>query len=116
MTDLQSHLPLIAATFFLAGLVKGVLGLGLPTVAMGLLGSTLGPAEAAAMLLVPSFLTNLWQLFEGARFTVLLRRFGRMMVGIAVGTAAGSGLIAGNGARFATAALGVTLLVYAVMG
>jgi uncharacterized protein len=116
MANLLSHLPLIAATFFLAGLVKGVLGLGLPTVAMGLLGSTLGPAEAAAMLLVPSLLTNLWQLVEGARFSVLLRRFGPMMVGIGVGTVAGSGLIAGSGARFATAALGVTLLAYAVVG
>ena len=36
------------ATFVLAGLVKGVIGLGLPTVAMGLLAVVMAPAQAAA--------------------------------------------------------------------
>jgi hypothetical protein len=43
-------LPLIAAivaTFFAAGVVKGVTGMGLPTVAMGVLGSLLSPLAAA---------------------------------------------------------------------
>ena len=38
MTDLLPHIVLITGTFILAGLVKGVTGLGLPTVSMGLLG------------------------------------------------------------------------------
>ncbi|MGT2491239.1 hypothetical protein ACU4GD_13765 [Cupriavidus basilensis] len=38
----------IGFTFLLAGLVKGVVGLGLPTVAMGLLGLAMPPAQAAA--------------------------------------------------------------------
>ena len=36
---------LAAATFLLAGLVKGVIGMGLPTVAMGLLAIALPPVE-----------------------------------------------------------------------
>jgi hypothetical protein len=57
-------LPLIAATltFLLAGLVKGVIGLGLPTVSMGLLSLVMAPAKAASLLIVPSFVTNVWQL------------------------------------------------------
>ena len=39
--------------FVLAGLTKGVLGLGLPTVAMSLLALLMTPAEAAALLLIP---------------------------------------------------------------
>jgi uncharacterized membrane protein YfcA len=116
MTDLLPHLPLIAATFLLAGLIKGVIGLGLPTVAMGLLGLAMAPAEAAAMLVVPSLITNLWQLFSGPRFGLLLRRLRGMMLGIAAGTAAGSGLIAGSGGKSAAAGLGVALLAYAVVG
>jgi len=34
---LSSHVPIVALTFFLAGIVKGVAGMGLPTVAMGVL-------------------------------------------------------------------------------
>jgi hypothetical protein len=37
MTDyLSSHVLIIALTFFLAGIVKGVAGMGLPTFAMGM--------------------------------------------------------------------------------
>ena len=72
---------LIGATFLLAGLVKGVIGMGLPTVAMGLLALVLPPAEAAAMLVVPSLVTNVWQLLAGPRFGALARRLWPMMAG-----------------------------------
>ncbi|RUZ51274.1 sulfite exporter TauE/SafE family protein, partial [Mesorhizobium sp. M7A.F.Ca.CA.004.05.2.1] len=55
----------IGAVFLAAGFVKGVVGMGLPTVAMGLLAVTMPPAQAAALLLSPSLVTNLWQLFTG---------------------------------------------------
>ena len=97
MADLLLHLPLVTATFLLAGLVKGVIGLGLPTVAMGLLGLVMLPAEAAALLVLPSLVTNLWQLLTGPNFGALLGRLKGMMLGIVLGTAAGSGLIAASG-------------------
>ena len=57
-------LPIVVATlaFLLAGFVKGVIGLGLPTVSMGLLTLVMAPAKAASLLIVPSFVTNVWQL------------------------------------------------------
>lgn len=56
---------MIAATFVLAGMVKGVTGMGLPTVAMGILGSLISPVAAAAMLLLPSLISNLFQFGGG---------------------------------------------------
>jgi hypothetical protein len=47
---LPALIALIGFTFLLAGLVKGVVGLGLPTVAMGLLGLAMPPAQAAALI------------------------------------------------------------------
>ena len=58
MTSLTPHLPMIAATFVLAGLVKGVTGLGLPTVGVGLLSLVMPPAQAASLVVVPSLVTN----------------------------------------------------------
>ena len=55
----------VGASFILAGFVKGVVGLGLPTVAMGLLGLVMPPLEAAALLIVPSMVTNVWQQAAG---------------------------------------------------
>lgn len=56
---------MIAATFVLAGMVKGVTGMGLPTVAMGILGSLISPVAAAAMLLLPSLISNVFQFGGG---------------------------------------------------
>jgi uncharacterized membrane protein YfcA len=55
----------ILATFLLAGTVKGVIGLGLPTVSLALLTVAIDLPSAMALLLVPSFLTNLWQALVG---------------------------------------------------
>ncbi len=51
----------IAVTFLLAGTVKGVIGLGLPTVSLGLLTAALDLTTAMALMIVPSFVTNVWQ-------------------------------------------------------
>ena len=51
---------LVVATFLLAGLVKGVVGMGLPPVAIGIMALAMPPAQAAALVLVPAFVTNIW--------------------------------------------------------
>jgi hypothetical protein len=107
---------LIGATFLLAGVVKGVIGMGLPTVAMGLLAVVLPPAEAAALLVIPSLVTNVWQLLAGPSFGALARRLWLMMFGVFVGTVAGIGVMTGDNAGLAGIALGVMLAIYAVVG
>jgi uncharacterized membrane protein YfcA len=103
----------VALVFFLAGMVKGVVGLGLPTLAMGLLTLALPPAQAATLLLVPSFVTNLWQMAAGPRLAPLLARLWPMLGCAFAGTLAGSWAL-GEG-RMATAALGAVLVVYAAV-
>lgn len=107
---------LVVSTFLLAGAVKGVIGLGLPTIAMGLLGLAMSPAQAAALLIVPSTLTNLWQLATGGHLRVLLRRLGPMLVMIFVGTVLGSAWVGINSGPWAVHALGAALVVYALYG
>lgn len=113
---LPQHLELIVLTFLLAGLVKGVVGLGLPTVAVGLLGLVMPPMQAAAILVVPSTVTNVWQLAAGPRFLGLLKRLWGMLLGIVVGTLAVGWLLAGANWSAATPLLGVALILYALLG
>jgi uncharacterized protein len=110
------QLTLIAGTFVLAGGVKGIAGMGLPTVAIGLLGMLMTPAEAAAFLVIPSFVTNVWQVVAGPSCRRLLRRIWPMLLAISVATWAGAGLIAGVGANRATMFLGLALASYAILG
>jgi len=107
-------LLLIAVVFLLAGVVKGVTGMGLPTVAMGLLGSLLSPATAAAMLLLPSFITNIFQLGGGRHTVALLRRLWPMLLMIMIATLASSGWIADGSSTHTQLALGIALMVYAL--
>jgi len=107
---------LVIITFVLAGAVKGVIGLGLPTIAMGLLGLAMPPAQAAALLIVPSTLTNLWQLAAGGHLLALLRRLRPMLAMIFIGTLLGSAWLGIDSGPWAVHALGAALLVYAMYG
>lgn len=106
----------IGLVFALAGFVKGVIGLGLPTISMGLLAVVMPPVEAAALLIVPSLLTNVWQMVAGPSLRTVMRRLWPMMVAVCLGTWAGAGLMTGATARYGTAFLGIALALYALMG
>jgi len=116
MSTLLPWLPFLFAIFLLAGTVKGVVGMGLPTIAMGLLSLRMAPAEAAALLLLPSLLTNVQQASTGSELWPLLRRLWPMLLAIAVATLLSAGVIAGQDSRVAGIGLGALLLVYAVFG
>jgi uncharacterized membrane protein YfcA len=107
---------LVFGTFLLAGAVKGVIGLGLPTVAMGLLGLAMLPTQAAALLIIPSTVTNVWQLAAGGHLRGLLLRLWPMLSMVFVGTCAGSLLVGMSGEHWMTRALGGALALYAVSG
>jgi len=106
----------VTAVFVAAGLVKGVLGMGLPTMAIGLLALQLPPTRAAALLIIPSLVTNLWQLLAGPAFAGLMRRFRLMMIGVIIGTIATSHLLSNGDSRWPLALLGSALILYAALG
>ncbi|MBK4214719.1 sulfite exporter TauE/SafE family protein [Paracoccus caeni] len=115
MTD-PSLLIAITLVFVAAGMVKGALGLGLPTIGMGLLGLFVSPATAAGLLLLPSFLTNAWQALDGRDTAMLLRRLSPMLAAIFVSTLAFSPLLARGDAGIAAFWLGVALAAYGISG
>lgn len=106
----------VVAVFLLAGLVKGVVGLGLPTLSMGLLAGVMPPAQAAVILILPSFLTNAWQMWDGAALGRLLRRLWPLQLGVAVGTLWAPVSLVTLNANVASAGLGTALMAYAVLG
>ena len=116
MQDPIVAVSIVAMTFLLAGMVKGVIGMGLPLVSLGILGIVMTPVEAVALLVVPSFVTNVWQLVAGPSFVALLSRFATLLIGVCVGTAFGIGLLTGDATALASGALGTVLALYGVLG
>ena len=111
--------PMLAATagaYVLAGFVKGVIGLGLPTVAIGLLGLLMTPAQAAAILIGPSMVTNVWQGLAGGGVLALARRMWPLLTGICIGTFLGAVYLPSGSSAGATVWLGVALVIYAGLG
>ncbi len=109
-------LILIAATFLLAGFIKGVVGLGLPTVSMGLLAVSMPPARALAIVIVPAIITNIWQTFVGPYLGDIIRRLWPLMAGTAIGIWLNGGMLTGPYARYGPIVLGALLVIYAVVG
>jgi uncharacterized protein len=103
------------AAFLVAGFVKGFIGLGLPTIATGVLTLVMAPGQAAGLLVVPNFSTNIWQALAGKQLPALLRRFWPMLVGICVGSLPGAGFLAHDTSGRATIALGIMLILYAAL-
>src|SRR5688500_8138130 len=106
----------VFAVFVLGGFIKGVVGLGLPTVTIGLLSLVMAPAEAAAILVVPSLVTNVWQFAFGPQLIGLLKRLFTLLAGIGAGVWLGAGLVTGADVQTAVTALGIALALYAITG
>lgn len=109
-------IALVVFAYLLAGFVKGVIGMGLPTVAMGILAAAIAPAQAAAILIAPSLATNIWQMVAGPYLLDLIKRLGGMMIGMFVGAWLGNGILTGANAKPAAIGLGIVLVVYALIG
>ena len=116
MNDATTFALWITLAFTAAGFVKGVVGMGLPTVAIGLLSLVMAPVSAVAILVIPSLVTNVWQLFAGPPFAALARRFASMLFAVCVGTFMGIGVLTGPTASTAGAALGAVLVAYGLFG
>lgn len=116
---LQAALPdvaIVAAVFLAAGAVKGVLGMGLPTLAMGLLGLFMPVATAASLLTIPSLMTNLWQMLSGPRLPAVLQRLWSMQVGIAGGVALAGLAFPAPPEALGRRLLGACLVLYGACG
>ena len=103
---------LIAATFFVAGAVKGTLGLGLPTIVLGVLAAPLGLKEAIGFMLLPSLCANIWQGLVGGAFITLLRRFWAFFLVAILGIAIGVAILAGGRDEALLGVLGLVLCIY----
>lgn len=108
-------IAIIAVTFVLAGLVKGVVGFGLPTVALAILTATIGLKEAMVLMLVPAFATNVWQGVAPGGLGAVLRRFWRLLATGSAGTVAAAGVLARADTVLLSGLLGVLLCVYAAI-
>ena len=108
-------LSLIALAFCIAGFVKGMVGLGLPTVSLGLLSLFVDLPTAMALLVMPSLVTNIWQAIAGGEFTALFRRLWMFLLLAVTMVHVGAELFAMVEMNILQRSLGLLLLLYAML-
>lgn len=113
MTELQ--MLVVAGAFLVAGIAKGVIGVGLPPIAIGLMSLALPLGDALAIMTIPTLATNIFQALYGRRFLALLRRFGAMAVAAAVGVIGAAIIVGKLGSPGTTGWLGLLLVLYALL-
>ena len=109
-------ITLTGVTFLLAGLIKGVVGFGLPTVALTMLAAAVGLKSAMAIMVVPALFTNIWQGLSGGALVALTQRLSGFLSLTLVGIFVGTSLLAATDGRLLAILLGVLILIYAATG
>lgn len=105
----------IALVFMIAGFVKGVIGMALPTIVIGLLSTSMSTAQAIAIVIVPAILTNIWQTFSGPYLGDILRRLWPLLLCTCFGVWSGTGFLSGPYAPYGTILLGSMLVLYSII-
>jgi uncharacterized protein len=108
-------IAVVGSTFLLAGMVKGVIGLGLPAVSLAVLTVAFDLPSAMALLLVPSFVTNLWQASVGGHGKAILLRLWPFLVMATVTVWVGAQALTRIHLSLLTALLGVLLAIYSMV-
>jgi uncharacterized membrane protein YfcA len=104
------------AVFLLAGTVKGLVGLGLPTMTIALTSLMLPLPEAIALISLPTIVTNVWQAAVGGKFWTIVRRQWPLILPLAVTLYLTMWLVGQKGPNWAFLVLGGVLIVYGAMG
>lgn len=104
------------AVFLLAGTVKGLVGLGLPTITIALTSLVLPLTEAIALIALPTIFTNIWQAAVGGQFWVILRRQWPLIVTLVISLYLTMWLVGQRGPNWAFLVLAAVLIVYSGLG
>jgi uncharacterized membrane protein YfcA len=106
----------IVTMFFVGGAVKGMTGLGLPPIVLGALTATIGIQPAKALILIPTFLTNVWQAGTGGHGRVIIARTWPFLLAATVMIELGSFALRYVDPSFLSFLLGVVLMIHALLG
>lgn len=112
--ELSDFIVQICLIFILAGLVKGIVGFGLPTIGIGL-GALISDIPTAMMLiLVPTFLTNIIQIWNTGSLADVMTKSWAFLLGSVLLVPFGLWLVVSTPTFPFERVLGLTILIYSL--
>jgi uncharacterized membrane protein YfcA len=111
MTDHVVQLLEASLVVCVASMIKGAIGFGFPLVAVPLLSTIMGPRVAIPVVAIPTLLSNILVIRRGGAGDAAGALW-MVLVGLAVGTVAGSLLLGSLDARLVSGLVGVVAILY----
>lgn len=108
-----SLILLVVFAFAVGGGIKGIVGLGLPTIAAAIMASVIDLRMAIAILIIPLLATNLWQVVQVGAVGALTRRFGLLNIAAGTGLWIGTEILFSVDPRWMQIGLGILLIINA---
>lgn len=99
--------------FFLGGLVKGTVGIGMKAITLGLMATVVELPVAIALLIVPGIAANAWQVFGEPELLHTIRRIWTLLLACCLGVWIGAEILVVADTRLLTIGLGVLLALFA---
>lgn len=106
----------LLGAFWLAGVLKGAIGFGVPIVVISILTLVLPVREAVALTVIPAFAGNLAMMREGGRVGEILARFWPLLLAKAAGVAVGAVILASVPTDAILLVLGVVIITVSLSG
>jgi uncharacterized membrane protein YfcA len=100
----------------LGGLAKGLVGLGMPLVALPLLTYLMPVRDAVCMMALPMVVTNIYQMVEAGNVRATIRRFWPLLVTLAVGIPLGAYFLTSLDSPVIRVILGLLVILFAISG
>ncbi|MEM7254802.1 MAG: sulfite exporter TauE/SafE family protein [Pseudomonadota bacterium] len=102
----------IGVAFLLGGLVKGVIGIGLPLVVVPALATYSNPLTAVSLMVVPAITSNIMQAYQANLQRETVVRFWPAMIAMVIGAFVGSRFLTGASDANATVVLGAVVVLF----
>ncbi len=102
----------VAVAFFLGGVLKGVIGLGLPLVAIPIIAIVMPVAKAIPLMLAPGYIMNVIQMRQTWHARMPLLRWWPLFVGMGAGVALGVQFATNAPEHLMRGVLGATIILF----
>ena len=112
--DFVLILPISVIAFLLAGMIKGVAGIGLPSVAIALMAMVIDPRISISLVMFPMLFTNFWQAIRGNDLRKIAKKYWLFAAILFASVAATTRLTKDVPDRGLLFVLGIVLLLFVV--
>jgi len=115
MVEIDNFVLIAIGVYILAGLVKGTIGIGLPTTAVSLMAQVTDARSAVILVIIPMFVTNVWQVIRCGQVAWVVQKFWRLALTMTVGIGFFALFASAISVSFMTLALGLVVSLFAIV-